>query len=448
MRLAPVLLVVVLAACSSKDTQLGTFNTPPNVTITSPVDGQSFDEGTSITFTGSVGDDAGPETVALSWASDIDGVLLDEDAADPEGNVDFTTANLSPGNHVITLTAVDSDAERAESLIHVGIIDLPEAPEIEIIHPGTGDHAIEGDSFELVATVSDAQDAPEDLAVHVISDVAGDVCDLVVDATGVGKCTVTMAAGDQLFTFTVTDLDGETADATSYFAVTPLTEIDNDGDGFTETQGDCDDTNSAIKPGAVEVANGVDDNCNATVDEGTENYDDDGDGYSEVGGDCNDATSAIGPAATESCNGTDDNCNGSVDEPGATGCQTFFGDWDGDGYGNDGTTDCECAASVSYPATRGGDCYDYNGFANPVSTAYYTTQRGDGSYDYNCDGSETRQSTAVAGQCSFFGSFCSASYGWKNSVPSCGATGTILDSCSLDFFSCGENTHSAVQACK
>ncbi len=43
--------------------------------------------------------------------------------------------------------------------------------------------------------------------------------------------------------------------------------IDDDMDLFTENQGDCDDTDPAVFPGAVEVANGVDDDCNGIVDD-------------------------------------------------------------------------------------------------------------------------------------------------------------------------------------
>ncbi len=46
------------------------------------------------------------------------------------------------------------------------------------------------------------------------------------------------------------------------------TYCDNDGDGFAEDQGDCDDTNKAINPTAKEVCNGLDDNCNGETDEG------------------------------------------------------------------------------------------------------------------------------------------------------------------------------------
>ena len=43
--------------------------------------------------------------------------------------------------------------------------------------------------------------------------------------------------------------------------------IDHDGDGYAPSGGDCNDTNPAIHPGAVEVCNGVDDDCNGIVDD-------------------------------------------------------------------------------------------------------------------------------------------------------------------------------------
>lgn len=43
---------------------------------------------------------------------------------------------------------------------------------------------------------------------------------------------------------------------------------DDDGDGFTECDGDCDDTNPAVHPNGTEVCNGLDDDCNDQIDEG------------------------------------------------------------------------------------------------------------------------------------------------------------------------------------
>jgi hypothetical protein len=55
----------------------------------------------------------------------------------------------------------------------------------------------------------------------------------------------------------------------SYLATsgTPA-EVDADADGFTASEGDCNDADAAIYPGAVEVLNGLDDNCDTVIDEG------------------------------------------------------------------------------------------------------------------------------------------------------------------------------------
>ena len=122
---------------------------------------------------------------------------------------------------------------------------------------------------------------------------------------------------------------------------------DADGDGFPSTV-DCDDSNPAIHPGAIEICNGVDDNCDGNIDEG---FDQDGDGYTSCAGDCNNVNPAIHPGAVEICNGIDDNCNGLVDEGG-------FPDTDGDGVpdcidpddDNDGVPDASDCAPLSYLA--------------------------------------------------------------------------------------------------
>ena len=75
----------------------------------------------------------------------------------------------------------------------------------------------------------------------------------------------------------------------------------------------------AIAP-AGETCNGIDDDCDGSVDE---DFDVDHDGFTTCGGDCNDTVAAIHPGAPELCNGLDDNCNSAVDEG--------FLDTDGDG---------------------------------------------------------------------------------------------------------------------
>ena len=112
-------------------------------------------------------------------------------------------------------------------------------------------------------------------------------------------------------------------------------QIDNDGDGYTEDGGDCDDSDSEINPVANEVCDNIDNNCNSEIDEGVKNtyYQDvDGDGFGLNGigpvmscnppegyvsnnQDCDDSNSALYPGALEIIgDGIDNNCNGILDE--------------------------------------------------------------------------------------------------------------------------------------
>jgi hypothetical protein len=90
-------------------------------------------------------------------------------------------------------------------------------------------------------------------------------------------------------------------------------DIDNDDDGYTENEGDCDDFNNTINPDAEEVAdNGVDEDCDG-VDETTSgaDIDNDSDGFTENEGDCDDNNNTIHPGMSDTPdNGIDEDCDG------------------------------------------------------------------------------------------------------------------------------------------
>ena len=452
--------LLFLFSCGSEES-LSVYDTEPNASITQPADGAEYDEGTVVKLEGLV-DDAQDtnDKLEVSWSSDIAGLLAEGQGVDADGYTSFSTGNLEPGNHTITLQVVDSAANAGQATITVTINELDDAPVVTILRPVYGEDPIdEGEAYTFLAEITDAHDGPEALTLDITTNnPASDtvVCEgLVPDSNNQASCNAVLPASDtHMLTFTGTDSEGFSSSATVYFTVTGLEDIDNDGDGFTENQQDCDDDDLYSHPGATELEDGADNDCDGTVDETTDAYDDDGDGYSENDGDCDDTSSQLSPDATEYCDSIDNNCNDQVDEEGATGCDDYWPDEDGDGYGDETRSSrCYCDPTDVYTATNDNDCYDDNNAANPSQSAYYETHRGDYSYDYNCDGSESKE-TEQAFSCNYDILSCNDTAGWSTSGgPSCGSSATWYSGCEADLsdwtdFCTYTTTSTATQACR
>ena len=160
----------------------------------------------------------------------------------------------------------------------------------------------------------------------------------------------------------------------------PICCDDADGDGYYNVScsgDDCDDGNAAVNPGAAEICDGLDNNCDGQSDEG---FDLDADGWTTCLGDCDDGDPNANPGMIETCNGFDDDCDLDVDEQDADGCSTYFYDEDSDGYGLSGTEACLCTPVYPFDALLDGDCDDTDGGVNP---GMFETCDG---ADNNCDG--------------------------------------------------------------
>ncbi|MFZ0728271.1 MAG: MopE-related protein [Desulfobacterales bacterium] len=95
--------------------------------------------------------------------------------------------------------------------------------------------------------------------------------------------------------------------------VTTPEEVDGDDDGYTVGDGDCNDADAAVHPGAAEICgDGVDQDCSGADLTCPQDIDNDNDGLTENQGDCNDTDAAVHPGAAEICgDGIDQDCNGS-----------------------------------------------------------------------------------------------------------------------------------------
>ena len=119
MKITSSVLCMAMVACGEQSVKV--VNTAPNVSILTPSDNAVFVLGDVVNFTAVVNDSQqGAETLDILWNSDLDGELNTESATG-SGEVMFTTINLSVGNHLITLRAIDAKAEVGEDQVIVGI---------------------------------------------------------------------------------------------------------------------------------------------------------------------------------------------------------------------------------------------------------------------------------------------------------------------------------------
>ncbi|MCB9766124.1 MAG: hypothetical protein H6739_40485 [Alphaproteobacteria bacterium] len=247
----------------------------------------------------------------------------------------------------------------------------------------------DGDGFTVDVDCDD-----NDAAVHPE---ATEVCDGIDN-----NCD--SAVDEGVTTTFYTDADGDLyGDAASPVEACEAPE------GAVSDATDCDDGDAAVNPAAVEVCDGIDNDCDALIDDADDSVDlstttswytdADGDGHGDpdlstlactppsgtvaVGDDCDDNDAAISPSATEICNDVDDDCDGLTDDDDDSldlgTAASWYPDTDGDAYGDAAFSATACDAPAGYVADAT-DCDDGDAAINPGATEVCND------VDDDCDG--------------------------------------------------------------
>ena len=411
-------------------------NPAPVVMLTSPSDGDVLYVDSPFTLTGRVGDDNdGAAALTLAWTS-AGGELADcATSTDVLGEVMCVPSSLPLGDQELCLTATDPWGSSGEACANITVEDCvttwhsdadgdtfgDDTLTMEACDPPPGYVAIGGDcddadaAFYPAAVEADCAD-PNDYNCDGstgYADADGDgfaACVECDDAEG----AINPAAAE-LCDGLDNNCDGAIDEPSAVDALTWYQDNDADlyGDasvtatscsqpaGYVAAATDCDDADSAVNPAAAELCDGLDNNCDRTIDEPsavdalTWYQDNDADRYGDASvtstscsqpvgyvadaADCDDADSAVNPAAAELCDRLDNDCDGTIDDASAVDALSWYQDNDADLYGDASVAVTSCSQPAGY-VSDATDCDDtdalvYPGASDPL----------DG-IDQDCDG--------------------------------------------------------------
>ena len=238
----------------------------PTVVLVGPTAGSVYLEGETVTFVATVTDNEQPwDTVDTSLVSSIDGAFWTGNP-DSNGTVSVAWDYLSPGEHTVTLTAEDAEGHVASADVTF-TIEEDQAPSAMILAPTAGESFWTTDTIAFEGEVSDQDTNESDLDIEWSSDLDGVLSTNSADSSGYTAFSTDLTEGNHVITLSVFDetpLEG--SDSITIDVIDP-DNWDDDGDGYTENEGDCDDTESDANPGETEVCDDIDNDCDGEINE-------------------------------------------------------------------------------------------------------------------------------------------------------------------------------------
>ncbi len=296
---------------------------------------------------------------ALACDSDDDGVKDKDDCAPEDASISPDAEEVCDGidnncdgqvdEGVLTLFYADTDGDGfgADNLTY----EACEAP-TGFLEDNTDCEPFDANSHPGAAEVCDDIDNDCDGAVDGDDDdvdtSTGSTFWADSDGDGYGDPDTSADACGTPEGYVDNELDCDDADADLNPETVWYADFDGDGygsdqwlhasceqpEGYVDEAGDCDEGDALVSPGADEICDGIDNNCDSTIDEDSaldaptwyEDVDGDGfgsattmvqcyqpSGYVGVDGDCDDTTDAVSPTAWEICDGLDNDCDGDTD---------------------------------------------------------------------------------------------------------------------------------------
>jgi hypothetical protein len=251
------------------------------------------------------------------------------------------------------------------------------------------DAAINPDELEICNDIDDDCDTLTDDADPDVDTSTGEVFYADADVDGYGDNSDRLMACEQPADYVALGTDCDDGDShISPAAGEVCDSIDNDCDTLI----DDDDPSVDVGTGSIYFED-ADGDGYGTASSALATCDLPG-GYSTDSTDCDDASIGVNPGATEICDGIDNNCDGLTDDATATGAVTWYRDVDGDGYGDSSTSVAQCAKPVGYVLT-GGDCNDAAIGVNPGATEVCDAVNVDEDCDGRADDADSSVSTAT-----------------------------------------------------